>query len=38
VEEAEAMLVDRLPFVSEGAMLECVLSAYFTMVASRRCG
>jgi LuxR family maltose regulon positive regulatory protein len=32
VEEAEAMLVDRLPFVSEGAMLECVLSAYFTMV------
>ena len=32
VEDAEAMLVDRLPFVSEGAMLECVLSAYFTMV------
>jgi len=32
VEEAEVMLVDRLPFVSEGAMLECVLSAYFTMV------
>jgi LuxR family transcriptional regulator, maltose regulon positive regulatory protein len=31
-EEAEAMLVDRLPVVSEGAMLECVLSAYFTMV------
>ena len=31
-EEAEAMLVDRLAFVSEGAMLECVLSAYFTMV------
>ena len=38
VEEAEAMLVDRLPFVNEGAMLECVLSAYFTMVriATRR--
>jgi LuxR family maltose regulon positive regulatory protein len=32
VEEAEAMLVDRLPFISAGAMLECVLSAYFTMV------
>ena len=31
-EEAETMLVDRLAFVSEGAMLECVLSAYFTMV------
>ena len=32
VEDAEAMLVDRLPFISAGAMLECVLSAYFTMV------
>jgi ATP/maltotriose-dependent transcriptional regulator MalT len=32
VEEAEAMLVDRLPSISAGAMLECVLSAYFTMV------
>jgi len=32
VEEAEAMLVDRLPFISAGAMLECVLSAYFAMV------
>jgi LuxR family maltose regulon positive regulatory protein len=33
------MLVDRLPFISSGAMLECVLSAYFTMVrvaASRK--
>jgi LuxR family maltose regulon positive regulatory protein len=38
-EEAEAMLVDRLPLISAGAMLECVLSAYFTMVrvaASRK--
>ena len=32
VEEAEAMLVDRLPFITAGAMLECVLNAYFTMV------
>jgi LuxR family maltose regulon positive regulatory protein len=32
VEEAEAMLVDRLPFINVGAMLECVLNAYFTMV------
>jgi LuxR family maltose regulon positive regulatory protein len=32
VEEAEAMLVDRLPFISAGAMLECVLNAYFAMV------
>ena len=32
VDEAEAMLVDRLPSVSEGAMLECVLSGYFVMV------
>jgi LuxR family maltose regulon positive regulatory protein len=32
VEEAEAMLVDRLPFISAGAMLDCVLSAYFAMV------
>jgi len=39
VEEAEAMLIDRLPFISAGAMIECVLSAYFTMVrvaASRK--
>jgi LuxR family maltose regulon positive regulatory protein len=34
VEEAEALLVDRLPSISAGAMLECVLSAYFTMVRS----
>jgi LuxR family maltose regulon positive regulatory protein len=26
------MLVDRLPFITAGAMLECVLNAYFTMV------
>jgi len=32
VEEAETMLVDRIPFISAGAMLECVLSAYFAMV------
>jgi LuxR family maltose regulon positive regulatory protein len=32
VEEAEAMLVDRLPLISAGAMLECVLSAYVTIV------
>jgi LuxR family transcriptional regulator, maltose regulon positive regulatory protein len=32
VEEAEAMLLDRLPFISASAMLECVLSAYFAMV------
>jgi LuxR family maltose regulon positive regulatory protein len=32
VEEAEAMLVDRLPLISAGAMLECVLSAYLAMV------
>jgi ATP/maltotriose-dependent transcriptional regulator MalT len=32
VEEAEAMLVDRLPLISEGALLDCVMSAYFTMV------
>src|SRR5258705_3587076 len=32
LEEAESMLVDRLPSISAGAMLECVLSAYFAMV------
>jgi len=32
VEDAEAMLVDRLPFISAGAMLDCVWSAYFVMV------
>jgi len=31
-EEAEAMLVDRLPLISAGAMIECVLAACFTMV------
>jgi LuxR family maltose regulon positive regulatory protein len=32
VEECEAMLIDRLPLISAGAMLECVLSAYLAMV------
>jgi LuxR family maltose regulon positive regulatory protein len=32
VAEAEAMLVERIPLISAGAMLECVLSATFTMV------
>jgi LuxR family transcriptional regulator, maltose regulon positive regulatory protein len=32
VEECEAVLVDRLPLISAGAMLECVLSAYLVMV------
>jgi LuxR family transcriptional regulator, maltose regulon positive regulatory protein len=32
VEEAEAMLVDRLQLINAGTMLECVLSAYFAMV------
>jgi len=32
VEEAEAMLVDRLSLINEGAMLDCVLSACFAMV------
>jgi LuxR family transcriptional regulator, maltose regulon positive regulatory protein len=32
IEEAEAMLVERIPLISAGAMLECVLSAYLTTV------
>jgi LuxR family maltose regulon positive regulatory protein len=31
LEEAEVMLVDRLPLITAGAMLECVWSAYFAM-------
>ncbi|SDR43866.1 LuxR family transcriptional regulator, maltose regulon positive regulatory protein [Rhizobiales bacterium GAS113] len=31
LDEAEAMLIDRLPLVSAGAMLDCVLSAYFVL-------
>src|ERR1700688_1893638 len=29
--EAEAMLVDRMPLINAGTMLDCVLSAYFVM-------
>jgi LuxR family maltose regulon positive regulatory protein len=32
VDEAEAMLVDRLQVINAGTMLDCVLSAYFVMV------
>jgi len=32
LEEAEIMLIDRLSFISAGAMLDCVLSAYLVMV------
>jgi LuxR family maltose regulon positive regulatory protein len=31
LDEAEAMLIDRIAFIESGAMLECVLSAYFVM-------
>jgi LuxR family maltose regulon positive regulatory protein len=31
LDEAEAMLVDRVPLINAGAMLECVLAAYFVM-------
>jgi LuxR family maltose regulon positive regulatory protein len=31
LDEAEAMLIDRVPLINFGAMLECVLSAYFVM-------
>jgi LuxR family transcriptional regulator, maltose regulon positive regulatory protein len=31
LDEAEAMLIDREPLINPGAMLECVLSAYFVM-------
>jgi LuxR family maltose regulon positive regulatory protein len=32
VEEAEAMVIDRLQFINAGANIECALSAYFVMV------
>ena len=31
LDEAEAMLVDRMPLINAGAMLDCVLSAYFVL-------
>src|SRR5439155_539210 len=31
LDEAEAMLVDRVSLINAGAMLDCVLSAYFVM-------
>jgi LuxR family maltose regulon positive regulatory protein len=31
LEEAEALLIDRLPLICAGTMLECVLSAYFVL-------
>jgi LuxR family maltose regulon positive regulatory protein len=31
LDEAEAMLIDRMPLISAGTMLECVLAAYFVM-------
>jgi LuxR family maltose regulon positive regulatory protein len=31
LDEAEAMLIDRVPLINAGTMLECVLSAYFVM-------
>jgi LuxR family transcriptional regulator, maltose regulon positive regulatory protein len=31
LDEAEAMLIDRIAFIDSGVMLECVLSAYFVM-------
>ena len=31
LDEAEAMLIDRLPLINAGTMLECVLAAYFVM-------
>jgi LuxR family maltose regulon positive regulatory protein len=38
LDEAEALLVDRVPLINFGAMLECVLGAYFVMarVAAHR--
>ena len=32
LEEAEALLIDRVSLISAGTMLDCVLSAYFVMV------
>ena len=31
LDEAEAMLIDRVPLISAGTMLDCVLSAYFVL-------
>jgi LuxR family transcriptional regulator, maltose regulon positive regulatory protein len=31
LDEAEAMLIDRMPLINAGTMLDCVLSAYFVM-------
>jgi LuxR family transcriptional regulator, maltose regulon positive regulatory protein len=31
LDDAEAMLIDRIPFINAGTMLECVLSACFVM-------
>jgi LuxR family maltose regulon positive regulatory protein len=31
LDEAEAMLIDRVPLINAGTMLDCVLSAYFVM-------
>jgi LuxR family maltose regulon positive regulatory protein len=31
VDEAEAMLIDRVPLINAGTMLECVLGSYFVM-------
>ena len=38
LDEAEAMLIDRVPLIDTGTMLECVLGSYFVMarVASHR--
>jgi LuxR family maltose regulon positive regulatory protein len=31
LDEAESMLIDRVPLINAGAMLDCVLSAYFVL-------
>jgi LuxR family maltose regulon positive regulatory protein len=31
MDEAEAMLIDRMPLINAGTLLDCVLSAYFVM-------
>lgn len=36
LDEAEATLIDRLPLINAGAMLDCVLSAYFVMARIAR--
>ncbi len=37
LDEAESMLIDRLPLISTGAMLECVWSAYAVMAKIAAC-